>query len=75
MITDKTSQDDKATNRKRQAVNGFSATKNSDHIKQLESRPPKGNWHRFDSIDIRAAEIGPGRFHGIRGIGGICGKS
>lgn len=57
MTTDKNLQDHKAPNRKRQAVNGFSATKNSDHIKQLESRPPKGNWHPFDSMDIKPLKL------------------
>ena len=46
--------DGKAINRKRQAVNGFSAP---DPIKQLENRPPKGNWRRFNSMDTRATEI------------------
>lgn len=46
--------DGKAINRKRQAVNGFSAP---DPIKQLENRQPKGNRRRFDSMDTRATEI------------------
>ena len=43
VTTDKNSHDGKAANRKQQTVNGFSATKNSECIKQLESRPPEGN--------------------------------
>ena len=57
VTTDKNLQDSKATNKKRQAVNGFSATTNPDCIKQLGSCPPKDNWCHFDSMDIRATEI------------------
>ena len=57
VTTDKNSQDGKATNRKQQSVNGLPTTKNPDRIKQLESCPPKNNWHLFDSMDIRATEI------------------
>ena len=57
MTTDKNLQDHKAPNRKRQAVNGFSAPKYPDCIMQLESRPPKGTWHPFDSMDIKPLKL------------------
>ena len=57
VTTDKNSWDDKVTNKKQQSVNRFLATKNPDYIKYLKSHPPKENWYRFDSKDIKATEI------------------